>query len=75
VARELRKWSNAQVGSVRLQLALARETLVELDELMETRQLDQVELELRRSLKIRILGLASLSRCMARQRARVLFLR
>ena len=75
VAHELRKWSNAQVGSVRLQLVLACETLVELDELMETRQLDQVELELRRSLKIRILGLASLSRCMARQRAHVLFLR
>jgi len=75
VARELKRWSNAQVGSVRLQLVLARETLGELDELMETRQLDQAELELRRSLKIRVLGLASLSRCMARQRARVLFLR
>jgi hypothetical protein len=75
VAKELRRWSNAQVGSVRLQLALAREAILVYDTEMESRQLEPWEADIRRALKMRVLGLTSFSRCLARQRARVLFLR
>lgn len=75
VAKRLRSWSNSQVGSVRVQLALAREAICVFDEEMERRQLQPWESALRRSLKVRVLGLASFSRTLAHQRARVLYLR
>jgi hypothetical protein len=60
---------------VRLQLLLAWEAILILDEEMERRPLLPHEADSRRSLKMRMLGLASLSRCIAQQHARVLFLR
>jgi hypothetical protein len=75
ITKELRRWSNAQVGYVRLQLALAREAILVYDTEMESRQLEPWEDDIRRALKMRVLGLASFSKCMAHQRTRVLFLR
>ena len=74
VAKELKSWSNKKIGSIRLQSTLTREAIMCLDEEMERRQLSSWEAELRRSLKMRVLGLASLSRSIARQRSRVLYL-
>lgn len=62
VARALQSWSATKVGSVRLQLAIAREVVLRLDEAQESRALEQREVELRRGLKVRILGLASLAK-------------
>ena len=75
VALELRKWSNAMVGSVRLQLAMAREVIHRFDEQEESRTLDAWELDTRRGLKVKVLGLASLLRTIQRQRSRITFLR
>lgn len=74
VARALRSWSDKKIGSVRLQLALAREVILRFDEAQEHRVLTHQEAQLWRRLKVRVLGLASLLRTMARQRSRMLFL-
>jgi len=70
LAKALRSWRASCVGNVRLQLAAARAVVYELDLAQESRLLSQGELDLRRELKANILGLASLKRTMARQRAR-----
>jgi hypothetical protein len=75
VAQELRRWSNSKIGSIRLQLAMVREVILAFDKQMELRQLLPWERQLRQELKIRVLGLASLLRTIARQRSRVLFLK
>jgi len=59
---------------VRLQLALAREVVLRIDEAQELRVLSPREQALRKSLKLRVLGLASLARTIARQRSRLTFL-
>lgn len=74
VARALRRWSCSKIGSVRLQLAMAREVIQRFDEEQETRNLLQWEADLRKTLKLRVLGLASLARTINRQRSRLLFL-
>jgi hypothetical protein len=77
VAKALKSWSAKHVRSIRFQLAAARAVLFEFDVAQETRQLSQEELDLHRELKVNILGLASLpsERSVARQRARVRYLR
>lgn len=74
-ARALRSWSMRKIGSVRLQLAMAREVVLRFDEAQDSRQLTGSEAELRRRFKLRVLGLASLNRSIARQRSRILFMR
>jgi hypothetical protein len=59
---------------MRLQLALARETILGLDVAEEDRVLTLEERTLRARLKLRTLGLASLARTIARQRSRISFL-
>lgn len=70
LAKALKSWRASCVGNVRLQLAAARDVVYELDLAQESRLLSPGELDLRRELKANILGLASLERTMARQRAR-----
>lgn len=74
VAKALRTWSNKKIGSIRLQLAMTREVILTLDGEQDRRVLHPWEASLRRSLKCQVLGLASLSRTIARQRSRLLFL-
>ncbi|WVZ94534.1 hypothetical protein U9M48_040415, partial [Paspalum notatum var. saurae] len=69
-AKALKGWSSKFVGSVRLQLALAREIVLQFDIAQESRTLSANELALKRQLKLKCLGLASLSRSIARQRSR-----
>jgi hypothetical protein len=73
-ARALKSWSAKHVGSVRLQLAVAREVILRLDAAMEQRALTLEEQALRKELKCKCLGLASLARTIATQRSRMLFL-
>jgi len=73
-ARALSSWSAKQVGSVRLQLAIAKEITLRLDCAQEPRTLAAHELALRRKAKLCSLGLASLQRSMVRQRSRITFL-
>lgn len=73
MARALWSWSNSKIGSVNLQLTLAREVILRFDEEQERRLLEPWEADLRRCLKVRTLGLASLCKTIVRQRWRMLF--
>jgi hypothetical protein len=66
VATDLQRWSSRRVGSIHDQLLVANEVIHQLDIAQESRQLTPLELALRRDLKRRILGLASLERTIAR---------
>lgn len=56
-------------------LTVAREIIWRLDQQQDRRQLMEVEIELRRDMKLQCLGLASLERTIARQRSRIRELR
>jgi hypothetical protein len=73
--RDLQRWSSKRVGSIRDQILIANELIFRLEAAQDLRSLSDAETELRRSLKVRLLGLASLERTIARQRARVAALR
>lgn len=70
-AKALKAWSSQSVGSIRLQMIMARKIIKELDAAQDFRQLSAGEMELRSELKCSTLGLASLSRSIARQRSRI----
>ena len=56
-AKMLRSWSAKNIGSVRLQLAIAKEIVLRLDAAQDIRSLAQHELALRRKAKLCSLGL------------------
>jgi hypothetical protein len=74
-ARSLMSWSDKKVGCVKLQLMTAREVVLRLDIAMESRQLSPDERRLQAHLKHAYLGLATLERTMARQRAKIAWLK
>jgi hypothetical protein len=67
----LQRWSKRKVGSIRDLMLMANELISRLDMAQESRPLSSNECGLRRGLKLRVLGLASLERTIAHQRARV----
>lgn len=69
LAKSLKSWSSKRIGSVRLQLALAREVVLQLDVAEEFRALSDEEKRLRNELNLKCLGLASLNRTILRQRS------
>ena len=73
-AKALKSWNAKHVGSVRLQLAIAKELVFCFDCAQDQRPLAPHELALRRKEKLCTLGLASLQRSIARQRSRITFL-
>jgi len=73
-AQALKSWSAKHIGSVRLQLAIAKEIVYIFDLAQEHRLLSAAEHELRLRAKLCSLGLASLQRTILRQRARITFL-
>jgi exonuclease III len=74
-ARALRRWSKPLFSNARLQLHMANEVIFRLDTAQEDRQLSEDELQLRRDLKIRILGLAALERSRRRQASRINYIK
>lgn len=66
-ARVLQSWSAKQIGSIRLQLELAKEVVHRLEIARDHRALAEHEENLRRTLKLKSLGLSSLQRSIARQ--------
>jgi hypothetical protein len=74
-ARGLTSWSAHTVGSVRDKLAISRLLLLKLDKAQEDRNLSPHEDWLRKEIRRTYLGLASLERTIARQRARIAFLK
>jgi hypothetical protein len=74
-AKRLASWSSKFVGNVKMQILMATELILRFDIAMESRSLSPHERALRRMLKKKLLGLASLERTIARQRSRILWLR
>lgn len=70
-AKALKSWNAKHIGSVRLQLAIAKEIVLRLDAAQDLRTLAPHELMLRRKAKLCSLGLASLQRTIVRQRSRI----
>ena len=73
-AKALKSWSAKHIGSVRLQLAIAKEIVYRLDWAQDHSSLATQELALKRKAKLCYLGLASLQRTLVRQRSRITFL-
>lgn len=73
-ATALKRWSAKHVGSVRLQLAIAKEIVFRFDQAQDFRQLAPHERSLRNKMKYKSLGLASLLRTIMRQRSRITYL-
>jgi hypothetical protein len=71
LARDLQRWGSKRVGSIRDQILVTNEVIFRLEAAQDLRPLSFQELTLRRELKKRLLGLASLEHTIARQRARV----
>lgn len=73
-AKALKSWSAKRIGSVRLQLAIAKEIVYRFEAAQDFRALAPHELALRRKAKLCSLGLASLQRTLTWQRARITYL-
>jgi hypothetical protein len=73
-ARALKSWSAKHVGSIRLQLAIAKELVLRFDCAQEVRRLAPHERTLRNKMKLCCLGLASAMRAVMRQHSRINYL-
>ena len=74
-ARELQSWSQRRIGQIKLQLLVAKEVVFQFDRAQDRRQLSPEEHQLRKEMKCKCLGLASLERTIARLRSRITYLR
>jgi hypothetical protein len=61
-ARALRAWSNMVFSSARMELHMANNIIQRFDLAQENRQLSTEELQLRKDLKLRVLGLTVIER-------------
>jgi hypothetical protein len=75
VTKGIRRWRKEKVGETRLQLAIVKEVLLQLEAAQETRRLTSQETELRRRLKARNTGLAAIEKSRIRQRSRLVYIR
>ena len=63
--------SNSLISDAKLQLHMALEIILRLDIAQEHRQLSEEELQLRKKLKVRVLGLAAVERARKKQVSRI----
>jgi hypothetical protein len=74
-AKALKIWSRKTVGNFKVQLAIIQTVLTFLEKAQESRQLSRDELEFRRSLKLKILGIVSVQKARAKQHSRLVWMR
>jgi hypothetical protein len=74
-AKALLAWRRNTVGNFKVQMAIIQIILTVLEKAQEIRQLSSEELEFRRTLKIKILDIASAQRSRARQHSRLTWMR
>lgn len=74
-AKALRKWSRRNIGNNKLLLCAARQLIGILDVAQEHRPLSAAEINLRRDLKARYLGLTAVEKMRAKQRSRLIHIR
>lgn len=71
----LQAWGQRKTGNIKLQMAVATWVIFRLDKAQDHRHLSVLETWLRRTLKLCLLGLASLERTIDRQRSRFRWLK
>jgi exonuclease III len=74
-AKAIKRWCKEKVGDTRLQLAVVKEILLQLEAAQESRALSDKELQLRRRLKARSTGLAAIEKARIRQKSRLTYIR
>jgi hypothetical protein len=74
-AKSIKKWRREKIGDTKLQLAIIKEVILQLEAAQESRALTSQEAELRRRLKIRCTGLATIEKSRIRQRSRLTYIR
>lgn len=67
VVKALRSWSQSLFGDAKMQLNMTNEIILQLDMAQEERQLSVDEVQLRKDLKMRVLGLAAVERARRQQ--------
>ncbi|CAD6239585.1 unnamed protein product [Miscanthus lutarioriparius] len=77
VAKAIKRWKKDKIGDMRIQLAIVKEVLLQLEAAQEHRLLTAMELHLCRRLKSRSigLGLAAIEKSRIRQRSRLTYIR
>jgi hypothetical protein len=75
VAKGIKRWRKEKIGDTRLQLAIVKEVLLQLEATQETRTLTPEEIDLRRQLKARSTRLAAIEKARIRQQSRLAHIR
>ena len=75
VAKGIKRWKKDKIGDMRMQLAVVKEVLLQLEATQEHRLLTGMELHLCRCLKARSTGLAAIEKSRIRQRSRLTYIR
>ena len=58
IGKKLKEWAGSKIGNIKLLMCVARQLIGILDVVQEFRQLSAKEIQLRRDLKLRFLGMA-----------------
>jgi hypothetical protein len=74
-AKALKGWPGKLVSHGKVALTICREVIAYLEVAQESRAITQQERDLIKALKMRILGLAAIEKCKARQKSRLTWLR
>lgn len=70
-SHKLRSWSKSLFSNAKVQLHMALEVILRLDEAQDLRALSPAELDLRKRLKKKVVGLAVMERARKRQTSRI----
>jgi hypothetical protein len=73
-AKALKGWSGKLVSHGKVSLTICREVIACLEVAQESRAITEQERDLIKALKMRILGLAAIEKCRARQKSRLTWL-
>jgi hypothetical protein len=74
-AKALRQWARSKIGNNKLLLCVANKLIGILDVVQELRPLSVQEIQLRKDLKLRFLGMTAIEKLRAKQRARLSHIR
>ena len=69
--KALRNWARSKIGHVKLLLCAAKQLIGILDVVQDFRQLTEQEIQLKRDLKARVLGLSTVEKIRAKQQSRL----
>jgi len=65
--KKLKEWARSKIGNTKLLMCAARQLIGILDVVQEFRQLSAEEIQLRRDLKLRFLGMAAVEKLRCKQ--------